>query len=134
MITALDSPVLIDLLQREPAWATRAATAIDRAIRSGRVIVCDIVWAEVAGRFSSEALMVEAMAELTVEFDAIRDSAATQAGRLWRTFRQAGGGRRDRIVPDFLVGAHALDRADALVTRDRGFYRRYFKGLQVIEP
>jgi hypothetical protein len=37
-------------------------------------------------------------------------------------------------VPDFLVGAHALERADALLTRDRGFYRRYFKGLRIIEP
>jgi len=54
--------------------------------------------------------------------------------RLWRSFRQSGGVRRDRIVPDFLVGAHAVERADALLTRDRGFYRRYFKGLQIIEP
>jgi hypothetical protein len=72
------------------------------------------------------------MAELTVEFDAI--NAAAVAGRLWRRFRDSGGVRRDRIVPDFPVGAHALERADALPTRDRGFYRRYVKGLQVVEP
>ena len=126
--------VLIDLFQQEPAWAPRAATAIDRAIRSGRLIVCDVVWAEVAGRFASEAVLASAMTELSVEFDAITEPAATKAGHLWRRFRQSGGVRRDRIVPDFLVGAHALERADALLTRDRGFYRQYFKGLQVIEP
>lgn len=134
MTTALDSMVLIDLFQQEPEWAARAATAIDRAIRSGRVVACDVVWAEVAGRFTSDATMAEAMAELSVEFDGTGEAAATKAGRMWRSFRQTGGGRRDRIVPDFLVGAHALDRADALLTRDRGFYRRYFKGLQIIEP
>ena len=126
--------VLLDLFQEEPDWAPRAATAIDRAIRSGRLIVCDVVWAEVAGRFASDVALASAMAELSIEFDPIDEAAASKAGQLWRRFRQSGGGRRDRIVPDFLVGAHALERADALLTRDRGFYRQYFKGLQVIEP
>jgi predicted nucleic acid-binding protein len=134
MTTAVDSMVLIDLFQQEPRWAPRAATAIDRAIRSGRLIACDIVWAEVAGRFASDAVLAAAMTELSVEFDGITEAAATRAGRLWRKFRQSGGRRRDRIVPDFLIGAHATERADALLTRDRGFYRRYFKGLQVVEP
>lgn len=134
MTTAVDSMVLIDLFQQEPRWAARAAAAIDRAIRSGRLVACDVVWAEVAGRFASDDVLAAAMTELSVEFDGLTETASTKAGRLWRSFRQSGGVRRDRIVPDFLVGAHALERADALLTRDRGFYRRYFKGLQVIEP
>ena len=134
MTTAVDSMVLIDLFQQETRWAPRAATAIDHAIRSGRLVACDVVWAEVAGRFGSDAVLAAAMAELSVEFDGIAEAAATRAGRLWRSFRKSGGVRRDRIVPDFLVGAHAVERADALLTRDRGFYRRYFKGLRIIEP
>jgi predicted nucleic acid-binding protein len=126
--------VLIDLFQHEPDWASRAATAIDDAIRSGRLVACDVVWAEVAGRFDSDEVFGAAMAELGVEFEGITATAAMKAGRLWRNYRKSGGARRDRIVADFLVGAHALESADALLTRDRGFYRRYFKGLRVIEP
>lgn len=134
MTTAVDSAVLIDVFQDEPRWAGRSADALDAASRAGRVTVCDVVWAEVAGRFASSAAAASAMAALGIEFDSLEEPAASDAGRLWRGFRDAGGGRRDRVVADFLVGAHALHQADTLLTRDRGFYRRYFKRLRVIEP
>ena len=50
-----------------------------------------------------------------------------------RRYRQRGG-NRSRTVADFLIGAHAMMQCDALITRDDGFYRDYFKGLKVIVP
>jgi predicted nucleic acid-binding protein len=44
------------------------------------------------------------------------------------------GGTRERVIADFLIGAHAMAKADRLLTRDRGFYRRYFKDLTVLDP
>ena len=41
---------------------------------------------------------------------------------------------RERVVADFLVGAHAMLQCDALITRDAGFFRDFFKGLKVIQP
>ena len=43
-------------------------------------------------------------------------------------------GEQPRTVPDFLIGAHALLQCTALITRDAGFFRDYFKGLKLIVP
>jgi hypothetical protein len=46
----------------------------------------------------------------------------------------ATSGPRKRLVADFLVAAHAQVRTGRLLTRDRGFFRRYFTELDVVEP
>jgi predicted nucleic acid-binding protein len=70
---------------------------------------------------------------LGVTFSALEASAAQAAGAAWLAYRRAGG-TRDRVIADFLIGAHASSAADRLLTRDRGFYRRYFEGLTVLDP
>ena len=44
------------------------------------------------------------------------------------------GGPRDCLIPDFLIGDHAFQQANQLIAHDRGYLRRYFKALKVIEP
>ena len=43
-------------------------------------------------------------------------------------------GPRKRTAPDFLIGAHATQQADALLTTDTGFFRHYFRALSVTTP
>ncbi len=75
----------------------------------------------------------DAMNKLPVSFSPMTEEAAIKAAEAWRRYR-AGGGPRDRIAADFLIGAHALVAADRLLTRDCGFYRRYFTALRVLDP
>ena len=75
------------------------------------------------------------MEKLGVQFDAAGSDAAQMAGSLWRQYRsKAKGSVREHLIPDFLIGAHALLQAEILLSRDRGFYRQYFSKLRVIDP
>ncbi len=60
-------------------------------------------------------------------------ASALEAARIMRG-QARNKGPRKRTAPDFLIGAHAITQANALLTTDAGFYRQYFAGLAVGAP
>lgn len=133
MITAVDTNVLIDIFGADPNHGVSSKEAIRSCIYQGSLVACEVVWAEVSAVFPSETSAQEALQSLGVKFSPLGREASLFAGRLWKDYRQKGG-RRDRMVADFLIGAHALYHADALLTRDRGFYRSGMPKLKIIDP
>ena len=133
MITAADSNVLLDILGSDPTFGQASATAIRTALREGRLIACGAVWGEVAASFASATAARDALNLLNLEFSPTIVEAALEAGAAWKLYRDRGGSR-SRVIADFLIGAHALCQADRLLTRDRGFYRIYFRRLRILDP
>jgi predicted nucleic acid-binding protein len=74
---------------------------------------------------------MEVALDFGISFDPFDQMCADIAGQLWREYRRRGGSR-ERIVPDFLIGAHAQVRGGRLLTRDRGFYKQWFGDLQLL--
>jgi predicted nucleic acid-binding protein len=135
MKTALDSSVLLDVLGANSEFGEASREALRAAHDAGALVACEVVWAEVRAHFPDDEPFREAMRLLGVRFDPLPPEAAELAGALWRQRRkQSAESGRNRVVADFLVGAHAWLRADRLLTRDRGFYRRAFEGLTVTDP
>jgi predicted nucleic acid-binding protein len=133
VITAVDTSVLLDIFGADPTFGGRSAAALSRCIADGSVIACDVVWAETGASFPEPATAKAALTSLRIDFSPLDASISLATGRAWRTYRKAGGSR-ERVIADFLIGAHGMAKADRLLTRDRGFYRRYFKDLSVLDP
>ncbi len=130
---AVDSSVLLDVLAEDPVFGEASARALTHALSQGEVVVCDAVVAEVQAMLDTRDTAMEALLEFGIRFEPTLEQAAVRAGHMQRRFRDRGG-KRERVVADFLIGAHALLQCTALITRDAGFFREYFKGLKVIVP
>lgn len=132
MKTAVDSSVLFDIVKGGPA-ALAAVAALETALARGSLCVCTVVVAELGRYFGSGDDLTAFLSDCQIDHDALSFESALQAAQIMRTYAQ-NKGPRERVAPDFLIGAHALVQADALLTRDGGFYRAYFAGLALVVP
>ncbi len=133
MITAVDTNVLLDVFANDPTFGSRSLAILRDCLADGPLIACEVVWAELVAAFPDTDAADRALGTIPVTFEPFGRAAATRAGAAWREYRRAGG-PRERVIADFLVGAHAVEQADRLLTRDRGFHRLAFAGLAIVDP
>ena len=95
------------------------------------MVVNDVIAAEVAAVFDTAAGLWSALADVEIERVPYPREAVYLAGKAFKRYRRQGG-RRNRILPDFMIGAHAVAAGAHLLTRDRGFYRQSFPGLRLV--
>ena len=133
MITAIDTSVLLDILTDDLVFRERSLAAVRRCRVEGPLVACEVVWSELIAFFPDVPAAVRTLGAIPVAYSPMTEAAAARAGTAWRSYRQTGG-PRERLVADFLVGAHALEQADRLLTRDRGFHRVAFDGLTILDP
>jgi predicted nucleic acid-binding protein len=135
---AIDSCVLIDLLADAP-HAAQAEASLRLALSEGPVVVCDAVVSEVTAGLGRGAEVMDVVEEMGITYLPTELRAAIRAGEMQRRYNERKRKTKTldmpkRVVPDFLVGAHALLQCKGLITRDKGFFREYFKGLKIIVP
>jgi predicted nucleic acid-binding protein len=137
MKTALDSNVLSSLWSAEPS-ASHVKKELVKARAEGSIVVCAAVYAELAAHPLVSPGMVDrllAEADITVEFDldaAIWRKAADAFASYAQRRRRSGGVSPKRLLPDFLIAAHALLSADRLLTLDPSRYKQDFPQLRLM--
>ena len=135
MITAVDTPVLLDVLVPEAEHGTEAEERLARSAGVGALVVSPTVVAELGAYFGREFELKVFLRDTGLKLVPFGLASLHLAGQTWKASRRKGGaapdGRSDQVMADFLVGAHAMLHAERLLTRDRGFYRACFPKLKL---
>ncbi len=137
MRTALDTNVLSALWSGEPS-ARDIQSALFKARGEGGLVICAPVYCELlAYPSATQGFVQEFLGETGIFVDFLLDEQVWQraahafVGYAQRRRRSRGGSPK-RMLVDFVIAAHALLRADRLMTLDASRYRQDFHRLHVV--
>lgn len=142
MITAVDTNILFDILLPDENHVFNSKRLLEEHASKGQLIICEIVYAELASQFGSEKETNTFLSDTGIRLVNSSEKSLAVAGERWRSYLKNRKpfacpqcnypiSFRQRVLSDFIIGAHALAYAEHLLSRDRGFYKTYFKDLKI---
>ncbi|MEX2535542.1 MAG: PIN domain-containing protein [Trueperaceae bacterium] len=138
MLSAIDTNVISALWSREPK-ARKLALLLGRAREEGGLVVCAPVHAQLfAHPTATPAFIEQFLVDTGIDVDfQLSEAVWRGAGEAFASYaerrRDSGGGQPKRLLVDFLVGAHALFKADRLLTLDPARYQTAYPALTLVE-
>lgn len=151
MTAVVDSSALFAFLYEDDPHADAARSALESTYRRERLVVDDVVYAELAADpgFDGRGGVDRFLSDTGIDLESPSRDAMIAAGDAFRTYLSRRGdghqcpecgseihatcercghelAARQHLAPDFLIGGHAAVDAGTIVTFDEGFYRSYF--------
>lgn len=143
MKICVDTTVLIDILKDEfQNYQDKLYSALQK---NEDLYAPSVVFAELMPQFKGDTKLLNSfLKEHKIKIESLDIDSVTTAGQRWMKYLkrrtkiqcpQCGHllDTKDHFLSDFYIGGYALARCNAILTRDRGIYRKYFPELQGYE-
>jgi predicted nucleic acid-binding protein len=138
MATAIDTNILVTLLDGDVRWEAAALEALENASKAGGLMICGAVFAELlAHPRKTESFLMQFFSDTGISIDwSMEETVWRTAGRAYARYaknrRRQKAGIPRRILADFVIGAHALENRYSLLTADSRVYRTAFPKLRLL--
>lgn len=132
-MTFLDANVLLDIAQTKSEWFEWSSARLSERFGLGPLLINDVVYAEISVGFPTVERLDHFLDLIGVTLERSPKPALLLAAQAHLQYRRQGGTRLG-VLPDFFIGAHAVQAQAPLVTRDPRRYRAYFPTLELISP
>ncbi|RMG05189.1 MAG: type II toxin-antitoxin system VapC family toxin [Nitrospirae bacterium] len=140
MRICVDTTVLLDILKDEyPEFQDRVYTAIKNR---EQLVSPVIVYAELLPQFKGVSDLLDSfLDEHKITIEPLDMESAREASFRWMKYLKRKSrikcpecghllSSKEHLLSDFYIGGYAVTKCDAIITRDRGVYRKYFPELR----
>ncbi len=129
----VDTNVLVDVLENDPDWVEWSIAQLRAQSQVHRLAINPIIYAELSLAFLSVESLDVTIENLGLDILELPRPALFLAGKAFARYRRQGG-RKNNVLADFFIGAHAAVLGCPVLTRDIQRYRSYFPSVTLIAP
>jgi len=158
MIVALDTNILLDILFDDQNFSVQSQNTLETLSQDSFFVISPEVYSELISAFqrvseNPQGELDEFLDEKSISLSEHTSQSLGVAGRKWHEYANSDLVRcpscgdkqeieckcgekitwRNHIITDFMIGGHAETEADKLVTRDEGYFQKYFD-VDIVNP
>jgi predicted nucleic acid-binding protein len=129
----VDTNVLVDVLEDDPEWADWSIGQLRAQSKIHRLAINPVIYSELSLTFSTVEALDRVVDDLGLAVIEIPRPALFLAGKAFVRYRRQGG-KKQNVLADFFIGAHAAVSRFPVLTRDTRRYASYFANVTLIAP
>jgi len=132
-VLIVDTNILVDVLQDDPQWAGWSIEQLRGQSKVHELCINPVIYAELSLMFESVETLDATIERMELRFQELPRAALFLAGKAFVRYRK-NEGRKQNVLADFFIGAHAAVQRCGILTRDARRYRSYFPTVELLTP